>query len=606
MEQEIQELLKQIDRYIEESKDENFDRYLQQMKMVLQKEPERLEEVRAGVDRNIERYRENMKKLERPQNVQPQVNSEKKEKNGMEYKIGTGVLSGIGILFVLIAVVILLKNFVPKSLLGMLMIAFFAILWLVSQLVVDRKFKKLSLGLSSAGIIGLYLSAAVNYYHFETLPMQYAQGILVLVAIVSWLVGFYLKSTILQCMSFIGYMVFGLILPWGKSLPEFIVSVAIFLVLNLMWNLGARGEKRNLIQILHGIFYVVYAAIYSGVLLANQPEDGIVCVLIYGIVALVVLNFFYQKQKGMEYLPIWISGSVIQAAYILGITTYMNIVDEVGMIVLLALPVTSLVMLLIRKFSPKSQALYYQGAIILFYVNIWGLDWPMLIGLIVLCLVDYFAIRKNVLSNQIVTSILFWLLIARHVPNEAVIPAAIGFLLIFTTISLYVPKLRAPKPAALVYTNISLIGFTVLVSGIAGGNYISNTITLVLMIATVLLLWRKKCFLPERVQGLVLTLVLAYMVIVYRIQLPVVVSILLMVVAMIAIIGGFIKKEKAMRIYGLVLALFVCGKVVLYDFWDLELLAKSILLLVVGLIAIGISLIYVVLEHSQKKQNKNL
>ena len=75
-----------------------------------------------------------------------------------------------------------------------------------------------------------------------------------------------------------------------------------------------------------------------------------------------------------------------------------------------------------------------------------------------------------------------------------------------------------------------------------------------------------------------------------------------MVLAILAIVAGFVRCQMPLRIFGLCLSLFACAKVVLYDFWDLELLEKSLLFLGVGLIAIAIALVYAVLEHQQKKK----
>ena len=79
------------------------------------------------------------------------------------------------------------------------------------------------------------------------------------------------------------------------------------------------------------------------------------------------------------------------------------------------------------------------------------------------------------------------------------------------------------------------------------------------------------------------------------------ISLLLMVLAILAIVAGFVRQEMPLRIYGLCLALFACAKVVLHDFWGLQLLQKSLLFLGVGTIAIAIALVYAVLEHRQKK-----
>jgi uncharacterized membrane protein len=66
--------------------------------------------------------------------------------------------------------------------------------------------------------------------------------------------------------------------------------------------------------------------------------------------------------------------------------------------------------------------------------------------------------------------------------------------------------------------------------------------------------------------------------------------------------SGFFFHKRVLRIYGLVLALLVCGKLVFYDLHDLEKLEKTILYFVIGVIALGISAIYLVLEKKLQKE----
>ena len=56
------------------------------------------------------------------------------------------------------------------------------------------------------------------------------------------------------------------------------------------------------------------------------------------------------------------------------------------------------------------------------------------------------------------------------------------------------------------------------------------------------------------------------------------------------------EKKKSVRIYGLVLSLLVCGKIVLYDFMGAPTLQRTILLFSVGVMALVISGIYIILE----------
>lgn len=595
MDLELQQLLKQIDIYIEESQDANFDRYLEQMKQILLTEPSRLEEIREAVARNMNRYRENVKK---------------QQKASVEFKIGAGVLSGIGILFVLVATVILVRNFLPQFVQGMLMFAFFALVWVVSQLGIVRVSQKMATGLTGASIIGLYISVMVNYHVFDTLPPYWAQGILVLIAVLSWLNGFFTGSAVIQCMSFGGYLIFFMFLPWNAGVPEFVLLLITMAGLNLMWNLGAAGENKEWVRLIHMLCCGVFLLGYGIFLLIDLPGDSLTLVFIYGILMTGLLNFFYVRSEGMGAFAAWICCGVFQTAFLAGLVIAMQFREEfIQSQLLLVLAALNLLLLLWKKFQWHSMGLYYQVFFLLLFLVEGQWIWPGIVAALVLFALGVCMIREKLLSHELTMSIYFFVFIGIVVPSLWVAPVELAYLLGFTLLCLYVPKLRSRREAALVYTNVSLIGVMLLGLWVdrlsMEPNYIADTIVLVLAILTVLLLWRKRCHMPEQIQGLILGLVLTYMIFVYRIQLPVVVSIALMVVAVGAILAGFIRNEVALRIYGLALSLFVCAKVVVYDYWDLELLPKSILLLVVGLIAIGISIIYAVLEHSQRKKFRN-
>ena len=50
------------------------------------------------------------------------------------------------------------------------------------------------------------------------------------------------------------------------------------------------------------------------------------------------------------------------------------------------------------------------------------------------------------------------------------------------------------------------------------------------------------------------------------------------------------------------LAVFVCVKLVLYDFREVETMYRVLVFLVVGVLALGISFIYILLEKNEDKQ----
>ena len=84
-----------------------------------------------------------------------------------------------------------------------------------------------------------------------------------------------------------------------------------------------------------------------------------------------------------------------------------------------------------------------------------------------------------------------------------------------------------------------------------------------------------------------------------------VLSTILMGIALVSVIIGFALKEKAIRVYGLVLSILVCAKIALLDFVSLgDAMSKTLMYILVGAFALIIGCIYMVLESREAKANK--
>jgi len=132
--------------------------------------------------------------------------------------------------------------------------------------------------------------------------------------------------------------------------------------------------------------------------------------------------------------------------------------------------------------------------------------------------------------------------------------------------------------------------------------YVVYLCMLVFGVATIVLTFQEKYHMDLKHKNIILAIFLTYMALIVRTNLPIINSILMMLIALICVGWGFSIKEKEIRIYGLVLSLIVCGKIVLYDFFDAEALQKTILFFVVGVIALMIAGIYIVLERKANIQ----
>lgn len=137
--------------------------------------------------------------------------------------------------------------------------------------------------------------------------------------------------------------------------------------------------------------------------------------------------------------------------------------------------------------------------------------------------------------------------------------------------------------------------------------YLTYLCMLVFGIAVISVCFQRQYHLDFAAKPLIFAIFLTYMSLVVRTDFAIVNSILLMLSALICVGMGFYIRDKALRIYGLVLSLLVCGKLVLYDFAGSNALQRMIVFFIVGLIALAIASIYMILEKNmQKYKNGNV
>jgi hypothetical protein len=97
---------------------------------------------------------------------------------------------------------------------------------------------------------------------------------------------------------------------------------------------------------------------------------------------------------------------------------------------------------------------------------------------------------------------------------------------------------------------------------------------------------------------------LTFISLIMRIEAKFVLSIILMAIALLSVVIGFVMKEKSIRIYGLVLSILMCGKIAIVDFVSIgDAKATTIMYILVGAFALCIGCIYLVLEVRENKKN---
>lgn len=121
----------------------------------------------------------------------------------------------------------------------------------------------------------------------------------------------------------------------------------------------------------------------------------------------------------------------------------------------------------------------------------------------------------------------------------------------------------------------------------------------------ILIMFRERYQLATGRKYLIASVLQTFFALTGKYRLPAEGSVFLMIIALSCVRRGFQRKDKAERIYGLAVALFACFKLVVYDFREVEAIYRVIVFFVVGILTLGISFIYILLEKKEEKAENN-
>lgn len=198
---------------------------------------------------------------------------------------------------------------------------------------------------------------------------------------------------------------------------------------------------------------------------------------------------------------------------------------------------------------------------------------------------------------------------ANHMLSVLRLPVFVGILFVAMLLFNNVKRWRGCEKGILCFNAFTLggqaVAYLFLINPVYQNAYLTYLCMLIFGVAVFVVCFQKKYQLDLKHKQLLFMVFLTYMGLVVRTDYPIVNSILLMAVALIGVGIGFVIQKKSVRIYGLVLSLVICAKLVLYDFMGANVLQKTILFFVVGVIALMIATIYMLLEHGQEKKYRN-
>ncbi|MBR6382103.1 MAG: hypothetical protein IKS07_10595 [Lachnospiraceae bacterium] len=195
--------------------------------------------------------------------------------------------------------------------------------------------------------------------------------------------------------------------------------------------------------------------------------------------------------------------------------------------------------------------------------------------------------------------------ICGYAPSELKLPIAMGLLCVALWVFNSIRSLRTRKVMVLNWISFAAEilffiemalhdkhgkeGLVLLICGIFGLVYVC-------------MIMMKQFGFPFAGNTIVIAVYLAYVVLLLPWPSKAAASGALMAIAVVSVVLGAVRKQRHVRIYGLVLSLLVCLKLVFYDFFDSDALEKTLLYFVVGILALIISTVYFILERKLTKE----
>lgn len=152
------------------------------------------------------------------------------------------------------------------------------------------------------------------------------------------------------------------------------------------------------------------------------------------------------------------------------------------------------------------------------------------------------------------------------------------------------------------YHMIIMIGFAAFNHMDSGEMVIFGVIAVIGLVIVLLSISEKFGHIYKKLYLLV-SIYLTIAVMLLNLKPRVVTSVLIMLIALISVIFGFVKRQKSCRIFGLALSMLVCLKIMLYDFAGVDGFIKTLMYFIIGVIALAIAAVYLVLEKKTTNED---
>ena len=167
----MHEIIERINLYKKQSKDSQFNDYLDRMLIRIEKNEKDIELFNEELDQSYHYY------------LTQHIVSPKKNK---EFIIGISIFSIIGVVFILTAFIMLGINYMNTMARGISLYGICMVIFLVGEMIIKRYQDKISKVFIYIGLIGLFISNVINYnylYNFNLLIVLILHNILTILFI---------------------------------------------------------------------------------------------------------------------------------------------------------------------------------------------------------------------------------------------------------------------------------------------------------------------------------------------------------------------------------------------------------------------------------------
>lgn len=357
----------------------------------------------------------------------------------------------------------------------------------------------------------------------------------------------------------------------------------------------------------YAVSTVFYSIIVNGCLIGIESESElynymlpiisgrtmtILAICVIGLVAFAVLSAMKAPEKWWVYCYICF---MVLSSDLSGIS---DLFDTKG----IEMAVCLVILLVISKLLSFRGNIYVKvcDAVLSFFICLFLLLTEGAVSYIFLggVLFGILCISKWCTYHEILLTMTLTACTAAHMPSLFKLPAVVGILFVGLLAFNHFERMH---DRYLVVFNVFALGvqvvcYLLLINPVYRNAYFTYLCMLVFGAATIVLIFQKRYHMDFKIKSLVLAIFLTYMGFIFKSSEPIMNSIILMVVALVCVGTGFANRQKFLRIYGLSMALMICGKMVLYDFMNEAILQRIILFFAVGVIALIIAGIYIILE----------